>query len=165
MDVQGDPIDKFIRVKISCDFSKRNHLRSKRRNENKYKKSIFAGAPNSTLQGWTRTDHDYFVYGPVDKQKLVDLHSDCKKRRYPVADIVIKNIGAGTSLDQGEVKIVEVEDEEEEEEEDEEEKSDQTESHIETKVTDAVMEELIKSKIRQKPNLPPGRRYVPSTKG
>ena len=53
-------------------------------------------------------------------------------------------------MDQGEVKTVEEEDEEEEE------KSDQTKSHIETKVTDAVMEKLIKSKIRQKPNLPLG---------
>ena len=145
-DVQGDPIDKFIRVKISCDFSKRNHLRKKRRNESKYKRGIFAGAPSSTLQGWTRTDHDYFVYGPIDKQKIVDFHSDCKNRHYPVADVVIKNIGAETLLDQGEVKMGE--------EEEDEEKSDQTESHIETKVTDALMEKLIKSKIKQKPNQP-----------
>ena len=147
-DVQGDPIDKFIRVKISCDFSKRNHLRKKRRNESKYKRGIFAGAPSSTLQGWTRTDHDYFVYGPIDKQKIVDFHSDCKNRHYPVADVVIKNIGAETLLDQGEVKMGE------EEEEEDEEKSDQTESPIETKVTDALMEKLIKSKIKQKPNQP-----------
>jgi hypothetical protein len=94
----ADDADKYIRVKISCDFSKRDHIKrnynysnncninhhqdnnkNNKRLNNKVKRNKMANR-SSLFQGWTKTDHNYFIYGAIDGEDLIQNIEEQKQK-------------------------------------------------------------------------------------